>query len=165
MIEEIINNLELRMDDLARLINDLDDEQMVCCPVAGMNHAKWELGHIVYSFQAIGGEMGVSTWLSEEWCDLFGQGSCLQNDPSVYPGKQKLVAALDDGKKRMIQRLQSLVDDDLSRPLPDTRYRQIFPTLGHAVLNTLVSHLSLHVGRLSNWRRAMKLSLPSGGGI
>jgi hypothetical protein len=46
---------------------------------------------------------------------------------------------------------------DLAQPLPDVRFRDQFPTVGHAVLHILAAHTALHIGQVIVWRRAMGL--------
>jgi hypothetical protein len=48
-------------------------------------------------------------------------------------------------------------EDGLAQPLPDERYRHIFPTIGHALLHILTAHAAVHVGQVSVWRRAFGL--------
>lgn len=160
MNDAILNSMSLRIRDIRSLVADLDEEQMTAQPVPGMNHPAWTIGHVVYSFQAIGEELGIEPWLSEEWIALFGQGRALADDPKVYPNKQELLTALDDGQERIVRTLKATSDETLAGPLPDVRYREMFPTLGHAVMNCLAGHLAIHVGQLGAWRRAMRL--PSG---
>ena len=47
---------------------------------------------------------------------------------------------------------------DPDGPLPDKRFRDTFPTLGHAVLHILAGHVAVHVGQLGAWRRAMGMA-------
>ena len=42
----------------------------------------------------------------------------------------------------------------MSATLPDERYRDVFPTIGHAVVHILTGHAAVHVGQVSVWRRA-----------
>lgn len=53
-----------------------------------------------------------------------------------------------------------MTDSELDSPLPDERYREVFPTLGHAVLHILTVHTAIHLGQISAWRRAMGLPEP-----
>lgn len=157
MIDEIINSLGLRISDLHRLVEDLNQDQMTTQPIRGMNHPTWNIGHIIYSFQAIGEEMGMAPWLPDSWIEFFGQGSKLVQNPSVYPSKEELLRALDEGRDRVVQKLRKMTKKELSGELLDVRYSHLFPTLGHAVMNTLVSHIAIHAGHISAWRQAMKL--------
>jgi hypothetical protein len=126
----------------------LDEIALFRQPAHGVNPIAWTVGHLVYSFQAIGEELDIPHWLGSDWIDLFGQGSRLRPDKEQYPGKAALLESLRDGKRRVLERLERMSEQEMSGPLPDERYRHIFPTLGHAVLNTLVSHFAFHYGHI-----------------
>ena len=162
MIDEILNSYGMCLMLLRRAVEDVDEAQMVAQPHGVVNHPAWTLGHLIFSAQAIGGEMGVAPWLGDGWGKPFGTGSTPQSDPSLYPSKEELLAALADAQRRLAERLKEIGEEGLSEPMPDVRYREVFPTLGHAVLHILTVHASLHVGQLQAWRRAMGLARASG---
>ena len=145
MIADILRSFSMSMEYGRNLLADLDQGQMTAQPLPGMNHPAWIVGHLAFSFQMIGGELGLESWLPEHW---EGQ----------YPGKHELLAALAAGEKKLTEHLRTLADSELDRPLPDERYRDVFPTLGSAVLHILCVHTAVHLGQLSAWRRAMGLS-------
>jgi len=157
MVDEIIRSYARTLDYLRRLVDDIPDEFMARQTGGAVNHPAWILGHLIHSAQAIGGEIGLPPWLPSNWHRQFGTGSTPASDRSQYPKKATLLAALTDGQKRITERLNELGDQGLSGPLPDVRYREEFPTLGHAVLHILTSHAAIHVGQLTVWRRAVGL--------
>jgi len=155
MISEILNSYSLCLNDTRQLIADLNAAQMVAQPSKPMNHPAWIIGHLIYSAQMIGGELAVPPWLSDQWVALFRTGSVPKSDPALYPTKTELLESLTDAQNRLAQRLSAMNDTDLAQPLPDKRYRDIYPSLGHAILHILTVHTSYHVGQISAWRRAM----------
>lgn len=157
MIPEILNSFGLTLDYLHRLVADVEENQLTVQPHGVINHPAWVMGHLAHSFQAIGGERGLPPWLPEDWSERFGTGSTPIPDRTAYPTKQTLLAAIDDGRQRLTAALSILTDRDLAVPLPDERYRSVFPTLGHAVLHILGAHAAVHVGQVTVWRRAMGL--------
>ena len=48
-------------------------------------------------------------------------------------------------------------DEVFARPLPDENYRQHFSTIGVATLVYCCSHIAVHMGQVSTWRRCMGL--------
>jgi hypothetical protein len=56
-------------------VTDLSDEEMFLQPSGVPNHAAWTVGHLIYSCQAIAGELGVTPWLPDDWAFLFGYAS------------------------------------------------------------------------------------------
>ncbi|MDI6783704.1 MAG: DinB family protein [bacterium] len=157
MIKEIINSYSLCLDYARRLVSDLTEDQMVAQPTNLPNHPAWTIGHIIYSAQMIGGEIGIQPWLTPDWVELFRTGSIPKSDISIYPEKKILLDALNDAENRINQRLFEITESDLAQPLPDERYRIIFPTTGHAVLHILTVHIAHHIGQMVAWRRAMQL--------
>jgi hypothetical protein len=157
MLDEVLRSYGMTLDYLRRLVADLDDRQMALQPGGAVNHPAWVLGHLIYSCQAIGGEVGLPAWLEEDWARCFGAGSAPTADPAAYPSKAELLHALADGQRRLADRLAAVGEAGLAAPLPDERYRETFPTVGHAVLHILVAHAAVHVGQVSVWRRVAGL--------
>lgn len=117
------------------------------------NHPAWMIGHLCHSLQAIGGELGLQPWLPDDWPQNFGTGSTPINDPVAYPTKPELLKAFQDAQSRIDHVLNNMTQKDWKTPLPDLHYRSTFPTVGHAVLYTLVAHMSIHIDQLNIWRR------------
>ncbi len=159
MHQQIIASLEMSRSFLLASVADIPDERFAEQPPGVPNHAAWTLGHLVYSNQLIGGEMGLQPWLSEEWNwpELFGGGSVPVPTRKTYPSKRELVDAMNDGLSRLTARLAELGDAGLDTDLPDTSYRHVFPTLGHAVLQVAAAHFGYHLGQLVVWRKAIGL--------
>jgi hypothetical protein len=155
MINELLGSFRNTIEFLHRLIADVPDESMAVQSHGAVNHPAWVIGHLIYSCQLIAGEMGVKPWLSPGWDQLFGTGSQPTDSREAYPGKDELLALLDDAQQRVCRRLAELGVEGLAAPLPDVRYRHLFPTLGHAVSHVLTSHAAVHVGQVSVWRRVV----------
>ena len=145
------------LEYLRRLVADVPDEIMTRQAHHVVNHPSWVIGHLTYSCQAIGGEMGLDPWLPEHWETDFGAGSTPTDELARYPKKAALLAALADAQQRIVSRLKSIGESALEEPLPHERHRPVFPTLGHAVTHILTSHAAVHVGQLTVWRRAVGL--------
>ncbi len=159
MVPELLNSVALDLAFLRRMIEDLDEDQMVGQVGGVVNHPAWTLGHVAHSFEAMGGELGMSPWLPEDWATQFSTGTTPLCDPSEYPDKAELLGVLGQSRQRLEERLSEMSVDDLAKPLPDARYRDRIPTVGHALLHILASHTAMHVGQIAVWRRAMRLPL------
>jgi hypothetical protein len=157
MIDEVLRSCSLTLGYLQGLIADVPDEMMTRQSHHVVNHPSWVIGHLTYSCQAIGGEMGLDPWLPADWSKDFGTGSTPTDEPERYPKKASLLAALADGQKRLATRLSAIGEVGLQQPLSDEGHRPMFPTLGHAVTHILTSHAAIHVGQLTVWRRAVGL--------
>lgn len=157
MLTELQRSFALNLEHATRLLEGLTDQQMVAQPLPDMNHPAWIVGHLTYSLQSIGGEIGLATWLPPEWSMLFGTGSVHSTDPGRYPSKTELLERFTDARQRISDRLAQMTEGDLNQPLPDERHRDVFPTVGTALLHILTVHAATHIGQLSAWRRAMGL--------
>ena len=157
MIREILNSFGMTLVFLRRLVADVEDARLAEQPGGAANHPAWVLGHLADSCQAMAGELGGAAWLPEGWGERFGTGSVPVADRAAYPEKDALLTVLDEGERRLAEFLSAMTDADLSVPLPDARYRDRFPTLGHAVLHILGAHAAVHVGQVTVWRRAAGL--------
>lgn len=155
MIAEILNSYSLTLGYLRRMVAEVPDDVLACQPEGVPNHPAWAIGHLVYSCQALGGEIGLAPWLTAGWGQRYGTGSSPTNDRQAYPGKDELLVALGDAENRIRERLLAMSEAELGRPLPDERYRTMFPTVGHAVLHILVGHAAIHVGQVTVCRRAV----------
>lgn len=157
MISEVLNSFSMTLAYLERLVADVPDERFAEQPPGLTNHPAWVIGHLAMSLQAMGGELGLTTWLPKDWPSQFGTGSIPTSDRPSYPSKQELLENLEEGRRRLAVALLSVSENVLSAPLPDVRYQPLFPTLGHAVTHILGAHAAVHVGQVTVWRRAIGL--------
>jgi hypothetical protein len=157
LIAETLNSYRLTLDYLKRLIDDVPDEAL-----AGqrgiVNHPLWTIGHLAFAAQMLGGEIGLSPWLPEDWNKTYGTGSIPVADRAAYPSKDSLLERLFDAERRLGERLKELGEGGMAQPLPDERFREMFPTLGHAVMHVLVAHTAAHIGQVVVGRRVMGYS-------
>lgn len=161
MTNEILNSYALTLREVRALVADLDAVQMVYQPAGVSNHPAWTIGHLVQSCELIGGEMGLEPWLPVHWPEKFAPGSKPVPVVEEYPDKSTLLSFLDDGEERLQRALAATTEADLARPLADERYRDVLPTIGHAVLHILAGHTAIHLGQLKIWRRAAGFNVPA----
>lgn len=150
------------LDYARRLLAGIDEEASVLQPAPGMNHPRWILGHLVGTADRV-------TWcwtLREEavfspgWHALFGRDSQPVADARRYPPLVELLEHLAErhaAVTEVIQRADPVIGEyALSSDVPES-YRQRFPTVGHALVHSMISHEQMHLGQLSAWRRARGL--------
>jgi hypothetical protein len=155
MKDDVVRSFAMNLDHARNLLDGIDEEQMISQPIDGMNPPAWIIGHLVYSFQEIGAEMGLARWLPDDWAERFGTGAELPSTLEEVPSRTELLSALDDGEKRLTDKLSQMSEAEFNQSLPDERHRHIFPTVASAVMHILTVHAAVHVGQLSAWRRAM----------
>lgn len=157
--DPIIANFRYSLDYLMTdLVADLTTEQMVAQPALIKNHAAWVLGHLAFSCQAIGGEIGLERWLAVDWGKRFGMGSVPIPEIDAYESKGDLCSILEDAAARVIVAVGALSAEQLLQPLPDKNNEKDLPTTHHAVSQILIAHTAYHVGQTVVWRRAIGLS-------
>ncbi len=156
MIPELVGSLDRSLAFLRGQVADLPDEEIALQPPGAPNHPAWTLGHVIHSWQAIAAELGVRPWLPGEWESCYGYGS-LPGAPSApqVPTKEALLAMLADAGARLRCALLTTDESRLSRPLAEAAAREIFPTVGDALLQVVSAHTAFHAGQLAAWRRAI----------
>ena len=151
MIPELIHTFETSVKFIEKLVDDLSEEQMVEQPTKVPNHAAWTLGHVIFSCQGMALELGTDTWLPENWESNFGYGSTPHSTLELYPRKSELLTLLGEASQRLRQTLDKLDTSDLDQSLPD----EMFPTMGHLLLQVVIAHTAYHAGQLAVWRKAI----------
>ena len=142
MISELVYCFDRTLEFVKEQVADLTNEDMV-------------LQHIICSCQLIAAEMGVEPSLPDDWEAAFGQGSRPSQGISWRSSKTALLAALEDASQRLRDALLEINESDLADPLPDKKARELFPTMGHALVQVIAGHMAYHAGQLATWRRAI----------
>lgn len=155
LVEAIAHHCEGSVDYARRLVADLTDAEMVSQPVGGrtMNHAAWVLAHL-----GVYGPILEATLRGRPFADpldhRFGGKSKPVNDSREYPAKDELVRTFADGYAAAIGALRAAPTSTLSGPPPLERWRARFPTVADLSVHMMLTHMSVHLGQLSAWRRA-----------
>lgn len=156
-MKPVLHSFAYCLDFLCEQVADVAAADMVAQPNGIMNHPAWVVGHLTYSCQLLGGTIGLPEWLPHDWDKRFGTGSVPVADASLYETKKRALAVLREAQARITRAVDELDDADLDEPFPDESYREVFPTIRHALTQVLVGHTANHIGQLSVWRRAMGL--------
>lgn len=143
-----------------KMFADIPDDKFAFAAVKGANHPAFIVGHLsLYPnrvFTLIGREDLIEQLPG--WPELFQAGVPCLDDPSRYPPKSDLDAAFTAGWQKVLNVLPTVGDDVFSRDNPiEGRFREIFPTVGTAVMFLCTSHMMMHLGQISTWRRALGL--------
>ena len=139
------------------LIKDIPDARLTERPTETMNHPAWILGHLAYAADGGAAHLGDERALPAAWHELFKGGSTRTGKRTDYPGKDELVAMLDERTRRAAELLPGADDAFLAAELPDERRRTRFGTNGRFLTFLLTAHPGFHFGQLSTWRRAAGL--------
>jgi hypothetical protein len=156
-MKPVLHSFAYALNYLRDQVADVAAAEMVAQPKGIMNHPAWTIGHLTHSCQMLGGAIGLPPWLPNEWPTRFATGTAPVADASIYEPKERALAILRDARSRLTSAVERLDDVRLDQPFPDEAYRDVFPTIRHALTQVLVGHTSFHVGQVSVWRRAMGL--------
>src|SRR5262245_31981952 len=156
-IEPVLHSFGYCLDFLAEQVADVSEDDMVAQPDRITNHPAWVIGHLAFACQLLGSVIGLDSWLPSGWGRRFGLGSSAVPDPGAFESKEQLLVTLRDSQSRLADAVRKLNDTELDQPFPDESYRDVFPTVRHALTQVLVGHTANHIGQLSVWRRAMGL--------
>ncbi len=148
-----------------KLLRDIPAERFARLPALGgviiqTNHPAWVCGHLslypARMLRMVGMDASPAA-PPDRWTDLFKGGSPCLDDPSGkhYPPRDELVSTLLRASAELLDRVEGIEDEILDRPNPDEQYRQVFPTVGAAFVVLLCSHVAMHMGQVSAWRRCM----------
>ena len=153
----VLHSFSYCLDYFREQVTDVAPADMTAQPNGFLMHPAWVLGHLTYSCQALGVEIGLSPWLPAVWAANFGTGSVPFPDPKAYVDKAEGLAMLTDAQRRISTAVEQLTASQLDAPLPDERFRFVLPTIRHAITQVLIAHTANHVGQVTLWRRAMDL--------
>ena len=156
-MESVLHSFAYGLDFLRDQVADVPAAGMVAQPKGIVNHPAWLIGHLTYACQLLGGAVGLAPWLPEDWGRRFATGTVPVADAGAYKSKEDALAILRDAQSRITRAVQGLDDARLDEAFPDPSYRDVFPTIRHALTQVLVGHTASHVGQLSVWRKAMGL--------
>lgn len=141
-----------------KLFGDLPDDRLAEQPCPGMNHGAWLLGHLAIANDYGLGLLGASPRCSRQWHDDFAPGTIPLPQRSAYPEKELLLAGFRKSADAFRTATECASADRLTGENPFDFLRGSLPTTGDLIAHLLTTHLSLHLGQASAWRRALGLS-------
>jgi len=152
-----------------RMLADVKPETFARSPrfgstVVKTNHPAFVFGHLAMYpsgwLQAAGLEVPPECTPPAGWSDLFAAGKECRDDPggTIYPPMAEIVASFNKTHEAALPRLAALSDAKLSGQNPrEGRLRDMFPTLGGLLMFYMTTHMMLHIGQVSAWRRCFGL--------
>ncbi len=128
------------------------------------NHPAFVYGHLTrYPARLLemAGEDASAIAMSEAEDALFGPQAECRDDPdgSIYPAMSDLMPRFNNAYSVAIQRVSEWDDAKLAGPHTGAEaYQRLAPTLGIAATFFFTTHMAMHLGQVSAWRRFMGLS-------
>lgn len=139
---------------LRTMVDGIPDDDFRTLPAGGGNSPNWILGHLV-----VANRMGLATLTGErsremiDYMRKYGPGTTPSEDPGETLDKPDLVAAFDETADQLVAAIESATDAKLAERRDGPLLADELPTVRDILGHLLTTHLALHVGQLSAWRR------------
>lgn len=154
---------ELALDRLAwarwmtdSLLTPLTDAQAMHRADGKGNHAVWVMGHIAsvdaYFCSTLG---GTKPLFDDRFMKLFQGGSEVSDDPSAYPSRREVAAAMAAAREHLITWWNSVPEQDMDREL-EGEVKRFAPDL-RSVPITIAMHEMFHTGQVATCRASLGL--------
>jgi hypothetical protein len=143
-------------DYAAKLVADLDDEQMVLQPApegkAASNHPAWVLSHLNAYLTPIKSII-TDVEFEDPKGHAFGMHSKPCSDADVYASKEALIAEFVAQHDEIAALLKSHGDSVFQNKVKLERWQPVMPVASIALPYLMLSHENCHLGQVSAWRR------------
>lgn len=151
MRESLIHLYNASLTEAHKLADDVPASDFAM--VAGGKNAAWLLGHLCISADFLCTMCGGEGTL-DAWGPLFMPGTEPVADAGRYPGKDELLAALDERHAAGVKALRAVGDDFLNSEFPTPDFRDFWPRVWDGVACMTAAHEPYHLGQLQQWKRA-----------
>jgi len=127
---------------------------MGTAPFEGGNPPVWILGHLAVSTDFAGRILGLELTCPPAWHKQFGPGSKPSELKSPLPSKQELLAAIENGCRRVAEAASNAPADALNKTHSIEILKQTnLKTNGDVLAHLMSTHQAFHVAQLSACRR------------
>ena len=150
-----------------RLLKDVTPKQFARKPSIGgqvidTNHPAFVFGHLSLYPRNLAIICSLNTpgaAVPDGYESLFKNGQPCLDDPEgkIYPAMDGVVRTYFAGTDAILDAVGKLGDADFNKANPHENYAKFFPTVGGACAFLLNSHVMMHLGQISAWRRCMGL--------
>ncbi|MCE9618299.1 MAG: DinB family protein [Planctomycetes bacterium] len=152
-------NLRMAMTYAEKLCADIPADKFGHIPMKGVNHPLFCIGHLgLYAERALTliGREDLARKVDPKQEELFKNGApCLEQD-GRYPNKDAVLKNYMERYKVVADALPEVSDETFARANPmGGRMTEILPTIGAATMFMCGSHLQMHLGQISAWRRVI----------
>lgn len=154
--DDLLFSYRWNADTYAKLVSDVADDYFASQPIEGVNHPAWLLGHVsVYNPVIVALLKGES--FDNPWDAPMGKNSSPIADRSAYASKDQILKTFAEGVDAACDVISSAPAEAWTAPMTHPTWGKQFATVAPAVVYLATTHLALHLGQLSGWRRMMSL--------
>lgn len=147
-LQPVIETFKLQTRLFLNVTRDITEEHAKAHFGGSPNNIAWITGHLVATRYMLSTVLGLTD--REPYPELFEKGKGIQDDVT-YPSMDKLTAGWEDFAEKIIDRLESLTEDELQAdppiqtPIGDNTLRGFITFICH--------HEAYHIGQLSILKR------------
>lgn len=137
-------------------LGDLSDEDLLVRPVAGSNHAAWQLGHLIVSEQRLVKDEIPSAKYPElpaGFAESHTNDTASLEPATGFLSKAKYQDLLKQTRAATLATLEGLSDADLDKPCVG-RMKDFAPNWG-ALMTLVANHTMMHAGQFTVIRRKL----------
>ncbi len=150
--------LNAMMSSMAlEMAESIPDDQFNLLPKGGGNSPNWIMGHLClgngFGLQLLGQDPEILKLTGE----AYGPGSTPTEDPAKLMGKAELISHFKSSRADLIEAVTNADAAALAQPQPTSILKEELPTTGDFIGHLLTTHLAMHTGQLSAWRRSRGL--------
>jgi hypothetical protein len=145
---------KFNLNYLCLLAADLEEADMGKSPFPGANPPVWILGHLAVATDYAGRLLGLETACPRAWHKQFAPGSKPADVQEPYPAKAELVAAIENGHRRVAEAAAMATEEAMNQPHSVELLKPtVLKTTGDVVSHLMCTHVAFHVAQLSACRR------------
>jgi hypothetical protein len=127
------------------------------------NHPAFCLGHLAIYPARLAEAMGINlpgVTAPAGFVDLFSAGKPCLDDPegTIYPKMETITKAYFDNYRGIVAAIETADPAAFDRPHPNEKMRERFPSVGMLAVFLVTSHVMMHLGQVSAWRRMMGMA-------
>ena len=154
MLERELTLYKFNLNYLKLLAADLDESAMGTAPFEGANPPVWILGHLAVATDYAARILGLERACPKQWHAQFGPGSKPAALVPPLPAKEELVAAIENGHRRVAEAAPAASAEVLSQPHAIELLKPtVLKTNGDVLAHLMCTHASFHIAQLSACRR------------
>lgn len=155
-VESIASSLESTGQMLELFLSDLNDNDILTCPVEGANHIAWQVGHLISSerFMMTGNLPGVQYENAPTDFDaIHSRDSSSKTSSQGFLSKSAYLELFRKTREATLKAIRNLKDSDLEAPTTG-RLAVKAPIIGKLFLLN-AHHTLMHMGQFSVIRRKL----------
>jgi hypothetical protein len=136
-----------------QILADIEDNRMAERPM-NLNPPAWLLMHLATAADYAAALLGGSGVCPADWKEKADTKKPVSGNRSDYPGKEELVSTFEKSYRHAADLLSKSTPAQLVQSQQLGFFEKELPTVGDMAGFLLVTHLSIHLGQISAWRRA-----------